>query len=42
MIQNRTNAGLARAKAQVKVLGRPQVDVGIEPGILVVLASGRG
>ncbi len=42
MIQNRINAGLARAKAQGKVLGRPKVNGDIERAVLVGIAQGTG
>ncbi len=42
MIQNRINAGLARAKAQGKVLGRPKVNGGIERAVLAGIAQGTG
>ena len=42
MIQNRINAGLARAKAQGKVLGRPKVNGNTEKAVLAGLAQGTG
>ena len=42
MIQNRINAGLARAKAQGKVLGRPRVNGGIERAVLAGIKKGTG
>ncbi len=42
MIQNRINAGLARAKAQGKVLGRPKVNGGIERAVLEGIKKGTG
>ncbi len=42
MIQNRINAGLARAKAQGKVLGRPKVNGDIERAVLVGIKKGTG
>ena len=42
MIQNRINAGLARAKAQGKVLGRPKVNGGIERAVLAGIKTGTG
>ncbi len=42
MIQNRINAGLARAKAQGKVLGRPKVNGGIERAVLAGIKKGTG
>ena len=42
MIRDRVNAGLARAKAQGKTLGRPKVAEGIEGAIRARLAVGDG
>jgi DNA invertase Pin-like site-specific DNA recombinase len=42
MIRERVNAGLARAKAQGKVLGRPKVGGHVEDAIRAALASGKG
>ncbi len=42
MIQNRINAGLARAKAQGKVLGRPKVNGDTEKAVLAGIAHGTG
>jgi DNA invertase Pin-like site-specific DNA recombinase len=42
MIVERINAGLARAKAQGKTLGRPMVDGGIEKQILKLRQQGKG
>src|SRR5262245_46617706 len=42
MIVERTLAGLARARAQGKVLGRPKVRTGIEAAIRASLAQGVG
>ncbi len=42
MIQNRINAGLARAKAQGKVLGRAKVNGGIERAVLAGIKQGTG
>ncbi len=42
MIQNRINAGLARAKAQGKVLGRPKVNGDTEKAVLAGIAQGTG
>ncbi len=42
MIQNRINAGLARAKAQGKVLGRPKVNGDTEKAVLAGIAQGIG
>jgi DNA invertase Pin-like site-specific DNA recombinase len=41
MIRQRVHAGLARARAQGKKLGRPQVDPKTEEGIRDALASGK-
>jgi DNA invertase Pin-like site-specific DNA recombinase len=42
MIQERVRAGLKRAVAQGKTLGRPKVNVGTEKAILAARASGTG
>jgi DNA invertase Pin-like site-specific DNA recombinase len=42
MIRERVNAGLARARASGKVLGRPKVALEIEDAIRVALATGKG
>ncbi len=42
MIQNRINAGLARAKAQGKVLGRPKVNGDTQKAVLAGIAQGTG
>ncbi len=42
MIQGRINAGLARAKAQGKVLGRPKVNGDTEKAVLAGIAQGTG
>jgi len=42
MIQERVKAGLARAKAQGKVLGRPKVTRDIELAVLAARAKGTG
>ena len=42
MIVERVNAGLKRAKAQGKILGRPRVDQATEKAILRELAKGTG
>jgi len=42
MIQARINAGLARAKAQGKVLGRPKVNGDTEKAVLAGIAQGTG
>lgn len=42
MIVERVNAGLARARAQGKILGRPRVDVATETNIKRLRASGMG
>ena len=42
MIQQRINAGLKRAVAQGKQLGRPKVDPAIEKRIQAQLRSGKG
>jgi DNA invertase Pin-like site-specific DNA recombinase len=42
MIQERVKAGLARAKAQGKVLGRPKVNGKIEKAVLAARAKGTG
>ena len=42
MIRERVMAGLARAKAQGKKLGRPKVAAEVEASIRVALASGKG
>jgi DNA invertase Pin-like site-specific DNA recombinase len=40
MIRERVNAGLARAKAQGKVLGRPKIDAATEKAIAASLRTG--
>lgn len=40
MIRERVNAGLARAKAQGKVLGRPKIDAKTEKAIADALKAG--
>jgi DNA invertase Pin-like site-specific DNA recombinase len=42
MIQQRVNAGLARARAQGKRLGRPKIDQTTEWAICQALATGQG
>ena len=42
MIQERVKAGLARAKAQGKTLGRPKVNSSIEKAVLTARANGTG
>jgi DNA invertase Pin-like site-specific DNA recombinase len=42
MIQQRVNAGLARARAQGKSLGRPKIDQITEWAICQALATGQG
>ena len=42
MIQQRVNAGLARARAQGKRLGRPKIDEKTEWAICQALATGQG
>ena len=42
MIRERVNAGLARAKAQGKVLGRPRVGRHVEAKITELLGNGMG
>ena len=42
MIQERVKAGLARARAQGKVLGRPRVSARIEASVRSLRAKGRG
>ena len=42
MIQERVRAGLARARAQGKVLGRPRVHAKVEAAIRALRAKGRG
>lgn len=42
MIRERVNAGLARARAQGKRLGRPTVGGGVEGAIREALATGKG
>jgi DNA invertase Pin-like site-specific DNA recombinase len=42
MIVARVNAGLKRARAEGKVLGRPRVSQAIEQAIRRELAKGRG
>jgi len=42
MIQERVKAGLARAKAQGKTLGRPKVNSDVEKAVLAARAKGTG
>ena len=42
MIQERVKAGLARAKAQGKTLGRPRVAPSVERKVLKARSSGTG
>jgi DNA invertase Pin-like site-specific DNA recombinase len=42
MIQERVKAGLERAKAQGKVLGRPKVSAAVERKILKARKQGKG
>jgi DNA invertase Pin-like site-specific DNA recombinase len=42
IIQERVRAGLARAKSQGKVLGRPKIAADIEAAVRATLASGTG
>lgn len=42
MIQERVKAGLARARAQGKTLGRPKVKIGVEKAVLAARAKGTG
>jgi DNA invertase Pin-like site-specific DNA recombinase len=42
MIQERVKAGLARAKAQGKILGRPKVSSRVEKDVLAARAKGTG
>jgi DNA invertase Pin-like site-specific DNA recombinase len=42
MIQERVKAGLKRAKAQGKVLGRPKVNGRVEKAVLAARAKGTG
>ena len=42
MIQERVKAGLARAKAQGKTLGRPRVSIHIEQAIREARQQGKG
>jgi DNA invertase Pin-like site-specific DNA recombinase len=42
MIRERINAGLARARAQGKRLGRPPVDAAAEARVREFLAAGHG
>jgi DNA invertase Pin-like site-specific DNA recombinase len=42
IIQERVRAGLARAKRQGKVLGRPKIAAAIEAAVRATLASGTG
>ena len=42
MIQERVKAGLARAKAQGKVLGRPKVNGDVEKAVLAAREKGTG
>jgi DNA invertase Pin-like site-specific DNA recombinase len=42
MIQERVKAGLARAKAQGKTLGRPKVNRSVEKAVLAARAKGTG
>jgi DNA invertase Pin-like site-specific DNA recombinase len=41
MIVERVNAGLKRAKASGKILGRPRIDAGVEANIRTALAKGN-
>ena len=42
MFQERVKAGLARARAQGKTLGRPRVHASVEKAVLAARASGTG
>ena len=42
MIVERVKAGLKRAKAEGKVLGRPRVSVAVEAKVMVLRKQGRG
>ena len=42
MIKDRINAGLARARAQGKTLGRPRVSAKVEAAIVAARAEGKG
>ena len=42
MIRQRANAGLKRAVAQGKQLGRPRIDAALEKRIQAQLRSGKG
>jgi DNA invertase Pin-like site-specific DNA recombinase len=42
MIIGRVNAGLARARAQGKTLGRPKVDASVEKAVRALRAKGNG
>jgi DNA invertase Pin-like site-specific DNA recombinase len=42
MIQERVRAGLKRARAQSKTLGRPRVSLAIEENVLALRKQGRG
>jgi DNA invertase Pin-like site-specific DNA recombinase len=42
MIVGRVNAGLARARAQGKTLGRPKVDASVEKAVRALRAKGNG
>ena len=42
MIQERVKAGLARARSQGKILGRPKVSNNVEKAVLAARASGTG
>jgi DNA invertase Pin-like site-specific DNA recombinase len=42
IIQERVRAGIARAKAQGKHLGRPRIDGETEQAIHAALATGKG
>jgi DNA invertase Pin-like site-specific DNA recombinase len=42
MIRERVIAGLGRARAQGRTLGRPKVAAEVEASIRVALASGKG
>ena len=42
MIRQRVNAGLKRAVAQGKQLGRPRIDAALEKRIQAQLRSGKG
>src|SRR5262249_25973190 len=42
MIVERTKAGMARARAQGKIIGRPRLAPGLEDAVRASLADGRG